>query len=291
MTVLEKTDMNVTDIIAARIGRPVSHVPPTDQLYVVKYGGHVSDGKAFQDIALMHSMGIQCVVVHGGGPAINEALAQRGKEPVFNEGLRVTDDETLEVVEMILAGSMNKKLVGALQRCGAAALGLSGKDMDLLMAERKTNNGVDIGWVGKITQVNTDFIHQLLALDIIPVIAPVGTDKSGQGYNINADEAATVIAGALEADKLLFMTDVPGVLADVNNRDSLISTLTVEETQALIQQGVISGGMIPKVNAALDGIEAGVGSVHILDGQQPHVLLSEIFTEDGVGTMFLESKA
>ncbi len=227
------------------------------------------------------------MIVHGGGPAINEALAQRGKAPVFNQGLRVTDDETLEVVEMVLAGSMNKKLVSALQRCGVSALGLSGKDMDLLMAERKTNDGVDIGWVGQINQVNTDFIHDLLNLGIIPVIAPVGTDKSGQGYNINADEAATVIAGALEADKLLYMTDVPGVLADVNDRNSLIPTLTVEDTKRLINAGVISGGMIPKVTSALNALELGVGSVHILDGQSPHVLLSEIFTEEGIGSMFL----
>jgi acetylglutamate kinase len=258
--------------------------------FVIKYGGSTMNAESqaiLSDIALLKSVGINAVIVHGGGAAINHTLKQLGKEPVFKNGLRVTDDETMTVVEMVLAGQINKGIVSALQRLGIQALGVSGKDMDLLQASKKLVDGVDVGHVGHIQQVNSEFLAGLLAQGITPVIAPIGTDEVGQSYNINADDAAIAIAAALKAEKLVFLTDVPGVMRDIHDPSSLLSRLSVQEAENFIRQGVIQGGMIPKVTSAIDGIREGIGSVHILDGRVLHTLLLEIFTDQGVGTMLV----
>lgn len=259
--------------------------------FVIKYGGSTMTNESqaiLRDIALLRSVGINMVLVHGGGAAINRTLAQLGKEPVFRNGLRVTDDETMAVVEMVLAGQINKGIVSALQRLGIQALGVSGKDMDLLLADKKWVDGADVGHVGRIRQVNGEFLTGLMSQGITPVIAPIGTDENGQSYNINADDAAIAIAAALKAEKLVFLTDVPGVMKNMEDPASLLSHLSVKQAEALILEGVIHGGMIPKVTSAIGGIREGIGSVHILDGRVLHTLLLEIFTDQGVGTMLVQ---
>ncbi|MCE3233897.1 MAG: argB [Vampirovibrio sp.] len=257
---------------------------------VVKYGGSVmAEGPAAQsilsDIALMRTVGIQPIVVHGGGPEISRTLQQLGKQPQFVSGLRVTDDDAIAVVDMVLVGQVNKRIVAQLQTLGVQAVGLCGKDTHLLVAQKKLTNGPDLGWVGSVQQVNPKLIHVLLESGMIPVIASVGMDRQGQSYNINADEVAVAIAQAMQAEKLVYLTDVPGVLADAGNPESVFSTLTVAEAEQAILDGQITGGMIPKVQSAIQTVCQGVKSVHILDGRVPHALLLEIFTHHGVGTM------
>lgn len=263
------------------------------KIVVIKYGGSamVDDRikeTVIEDIVLMKLVGLKPVIVHGGGNEISEMLKNLGKKSEFINGLRVTDQDTVDVVEMVLSGKINKGIVQLIQNHDLNAVGISGKDGKTLKVIKKVTNGEDIGFVGEISEVNTKLILSLIDNDFIPVIAPLGTDKTGQTYNINADYAASAIAGALKAEKLLFLTDVEGVLADVKDKASLISKLTIKEVEEHMASGIISGGMIPKVECCVEGIKAGVKNVHILDGRVEHCMLLEVFTQNGVGTMFGE---
>lgn len=261
------------------------------KVVVIKYGGSAMvDEKikemVIEDIVLMKLVGFKPVIVHGGGKEISKTLNRMGIDSEFYNGLRVTSKETVEVVEMVLSGKVNKDVVQLIQNHDLSAVGISGKDGKTLKVNKKIVEGKDIGYVGEIKKVDTTLINSLINNDFIPVIAPVGTDDLGETYNINADYAASAIAGALKAEKLIFLTDVEGVLKDVKNSDSLISQISIDEVDGYINTDVISGGMIPKVMCCVEGIEKGVKNVHILDGRVEHSLLLEIFTKSGVGTMF-----
>lgn len=258
---------------------------------VVKFGGNaMSSPELFadfaKDIVMMHRVGMKPVVVHGGGPQIGEWLRRIGKETEFVDGRRVTDAETLEIAQMVLIGKVNSDIVTALNTYGPVALGLAGTDAMLLTAEARDDA---LGFAGTVTKVNPELISRTLMMDLIPVIATIGADSSGQTYNINADDAATEIAQELKAEKLIFLSDVPGVLADRDDPESLLPVLTADEVRDLIDSGVINGGMIPKSRACVDAISAGVGSAHMVDGRVPHVLLLELLTNAGVGTMISET--
>jgi len=254
---------------------------------VVKLGGNamVSEELAADfaaDIVLLHRIGLRPVVVHGGGPQIEEWLERLGKDSTFIDGRRVTDAETLEVAQMVLMGKVNAELVTALNAFGPVALGLAGTDAHMLVAEP---HDPELGYVGSITAVNPELIDRTLAMDLIPVIATIAVDASGQTYNVNADDAATEIATCLQADKLVFLSDVPGLLARVEDPESLIREISVSCIEDLIGDGTISGGMVPKMAGCAQAIGRGVGSVHLVDGRIPHVLLLELLTDAGVGTM------
>lgn len=260
--------------------------------FVIKYGGAamVDEGlkqSVMQDIVLMHYVGLRPVLVHGGGPEITEAMKKTGKQPTFINGLRVTDQETVEIVEMVLAGKTNKGIVSLLQRQGGKAVGLSGKDGDLIGARRMRPDGVDLGYVGEITEIHPELLDILAREGYIPVISSVTVGPDGETLNINADHVAGRIAGALRAEKLLLLTDVAGILADVKNPASLISEMNAARARSLIETGAVDKGMIPKVEACLMALEGGVPRAHILDGRTPHALLTEIFTDSGVGTMIV----
>ena len=258
---------------------------------VIKYGGNAMvdetlTHKILQDITLLKFVGVNPIVVHGGGPEINAMLKSLKIESTFHNGLRITTPEVMEVVQMVLAGKINKDIVAQLNAIGAKAIGLCGKDANLLRVEKRvSSDGVDLGLVGDVVEVNTKLLRLLADDEYIPVIAPVGVGPNGESYNINADTAAGEIAAALGAEKLLFLTDVDGIRMDAKDPSTLISAITLEETERLIQEGIISGGMIPKVQGCIRGIEQGVNRTHILDGTIPHPLLLEIFTDKGVGTM------
>ncbi len=261
------------------------------KIVVIKYGGsamvdEVIKSSVIQDVVLMKLVGFKPVLVHGGGKDISHMLNRLGKESQFYNGLRITDKETVDVVEMVLSGKVNKSIVQYIQDNGLNAVGISGKDGKTIKVEKKLVEGVDIGYVGEVTEISTVLIHALLENDFIPVIAPIGTDDMGQTYNVNADYAASAIAGALNAEKLIFLTDVEGVLRDVEDASTILSKIRPNEVESLIKENVISGGMIPKVQCCLEGIKKGVKNVHILDGRVEHSLLLEIFTKSGVGTMF-----
>lgn len=260
------------------------------KIVVIKYGGSAMINEnlkksVLQDVVLMKLVGICPVIVHGGGPEINAMLKQIDKKPEFIDGLRVTDEQTMEIVEMVLSGKINKQIVMNIQNQGINAAGISGKDGNLLKAQKKLINGQDAGLIGEVVEVNPDLINILIQNDFVPVIAPTGMDDDGNTYNINADYAASAIAGALKAEKLVFLTDISGIMTDVNDDNSVISSITGNEAQKLIKEGVISGGMIPKVDCCFEGVKNGVKTVHILDGRVEHSLLLEIFTDMGVGTM------
>jgi acetylglutamate kinase len=257
---------------------------------VIKYGGAAlvnEDIKEtiIKDIALMKFVGFKPVVVHGGGKDINKALEKIGKEPEFRNGLRVTDAETMEVVQQVLAGKINKDLTAELCLHGINAVGICGKDSNTLRVEKLCPNGDDIGYVGDVTDVDPTLVQSLIDNDFVPVISSIGVDDKGNSYNVNADYAAVAIAGALHAEKLVFVTDVPGILTDVNDQDSLVPVIHVDEVNKMIADGTISGGMLPKVNCCIAGLDAGVPNVHILDGRIPHCLIMEIFTKNGIGTL------
>lgn len=258
---------------------------------VVKYGGNALAGATSEadgltqfaaDIVLMHSVGMRPIVVHGGGPQIGEMLKRVGKESSFVDGLRVTDAETLDIVRMVLVGKVNREIVAAVNVHGPLAVGLSGEDASLLTAAPLKP---ELGFVGEVTDVNTDIVTRLMGEELIPVIATIGVDHVGQAYNINADTAAAAIAGALEAEKLVYLTDIEGIRSDMNDEASLLSSVSVADIDKLIGEGVISGGMIPKVQACVAAVQSGVGVAHILDGRVPRALLLEIFTPEGIGTM------
>ena len=257
---------------------------------VIKYGGAALVNEEIKstiikDIALMKFVGFKPVVVHGGGKDINKALERVGIEPQFKDGLRVTDEETMEVVQEVLVGKVNKSLVTELCLQGINAVGVCGKDSGFMKVKKATPNGLDLGLVGEVTEVDTTLINTLLDNDFVPVISTVGVDKEGISYNVNADYAAVAVAGALNAEKLVFITDVAGVMRDVNDPNSVISTTNTAEINELIADGTIAGGMIPKVQCCLAGVNAGVKNVHILDGRIAHCLILEIFTNKGIGTL------
>ncbi len=257
---------------------------------VIKYGGSALINEEIKntlikDIALMKYVGFKPVVVHGGGKDINNMLERLDIKSEFRNGLRVTDKETMEVVQMVLAGKLNKDLATELCSQGIKAVGICGKDAGFLNVKKVMPGGEDIGLVGEVERVDTSLINTLIDNDFVPVISPVGVGEDGQSYNINADYAAVAVAAALNAEKLVFITDVPGVLEDINDPSSVISVIGVDEVKKMIKEGIISGGMIPKVDCCVAGVEAGVQNVHILDGRIEHCLILEIFTKKGIGTL------
>ena len=263
------------------------------KIVVIKYGGNamINDKlkeQVMEDIVLLSLVGIKVVLVHGGGPEITETLKKIGKQSVFVDGLRVTDKETADVVQMVLAGKINKSLVNLLQIKGGKAIGLSGMDGHMIEAEMKDER---LGFVGKITNVDVSPIMDLLEKDYIPVVSTVGCDKQGNVYNINADTAAAYIAGAMKASRLITMTDIEGILRDKDDPKSLIPLIDLKDAERLFDEGVISGGMIPKVQCCIDAIHLGVKKVIILDGRVPHALLIETMTDEGAGTMVVKDKS
>jgi acetylglutamate kinase len=258
------------------------------RVVVVKYGGSAMDGDVDSradfagDIALLVAVGLRVVVVHGGGPQIGAHMARLGMEPAFVDGLRVTDAATLDVARMVLVGSVNRELVSALNVAGAPAAGLSGEDARTITAAPRAP---ELGFVGDITAVDTRLLDRLLDDGIVPVVATIGVDASGQSYNINADTAAGAIASALGAEKLVYLTDVEGVRRDAADPDTLVSVLSPDELDGLVSSGAVGAGMIPKAVSCSRAVRGGVGQAHVLDGRVPHVLLLEIFTRAGVGTM------
>ncbi len=256
---------------------------------VIKYGGHAMVDENLKetfakDVILMKYIGLNPIVVHGGGPQIGSLLKQMGIVSDFHKGMRITDAKTMDVVEMVLVGNVNKEIVALMNQHGGKAVGLSGKDANLLVAEKVPKDGdVDLGQVGQVTKVNPEILTSLELNNFIPVIAPVGVSEKGTALNINADLVASALAAALHAEKLLLLTDVEGVKDEAG---SLVSKLSAEDSDRLIQSGVIKGGMIPKVECCLEALRGGVKSAHIIDGRIPHAILLEIFTDQGVGTVF-----
>ena len=254
---------------------------------VVKYGGNAMideqlKAQVMEDIVLLWLVGVKVVLVHGGGPEINEVMDRFGKKPEFVNGLRVTDRETMDIVQMVLAGKVNKTLVNLLEMNGGKAMGISGMDGRLIEAVPKNEA---LGYVGKITKVNTDTVTDLLEKGYIPVISTVACDSHGNSYNINGDTAAAYIAGAIGAERLIMMTDIAGILRDKDDPSTLITELTVDEAEMLAESEIVSGGMIPKINCCVDAINKGVKNVTIMDGRVPHSILMEILTDEGAGTM------
>ena len=255
---------------------------------VVKYGGSAMLDEnlkynVIRDVALLKLVGLKPIIVHGGGKEISKWIDKLGMETHFQNGLRVTDEQTLEVAEMVL-NNVNRSLVGLMSKVGLKAVGISGKDAGLLKVQKKFSDGKDIGYVGEVVATDSSVIDSLLDADFIPVIAPIGLGSDFRAYNINADDAACGVAKAMNAEKLAFLSDVEGVRMDPENPDSVISELYTGEAADLIEQGVITGGMIPKIRNCIDAISKGVNRVHILDGRIPHSLLLEIFTDKGCGT-------
>ena len=299
---MEKSRAMKRDWIAT--ARTLSEALPNLQRHdgatvVVKFGGHAMGDEAAmanfaRDIVLMKQCGLHPVIVHGGGPQINEMLGKLGIKSEFIDGKRVTDEKTVEVVEMVLAGQINKRIVQALNAQGGRAVGLSGKDADLIVCEKalkmvkdpesNIEKALDLGFVGQPVEVNPDVLKMFIEGDFIPVVAPVGVGRAGETFNINGDTAAGAVAGAMKADRLLLLTDVEGVK---DAEGDVITRLTAEHVEKLTADGVIAGGMIPKTETALDALRDGVGAVVIMDGRAPHALLLELFTEHGAGSMIL----
>jgi len=260
-----------------------------NKIIVVKYGGNAMINETLkeqvmEDIILLHLTGVKVVLVHGGGPEITDTLNKIGKESVFVDGLRVTDKETVDVVQMVLAGKINKSLVNMLEIKGGNAIGISGLDGHMIRAEMKDEK---LGFVGRITDVDVTMINDLLEKGYIPVVSTIGCDDKGNVYNINADTAAAYIAGAMEAERLITMTDIEGILRDKDDHSSIIPCIDIKGAQELFATGVVSGGMIPKVQCCIDAIHRGVKKVTILDGRVPHALLIETLTDEGAGTMIV----
>lgn len=261
---------------------------------VIKYGGHAMNNnimkeKVISDIVLMKFVGINPVIVHGGGPAINYWVEKNGGTPDFINGLRVTDKDTMDVAQMVLVGRINQEIVGLIQKLGGKAMGISGVDGGTIMARKKVleiaGEEIDLGYVGEVAEVNTDLINQAVTHDYIPVISPIGSDHEGQVYNINADSAAGSIAASLKADKMFLLTDINGVQDD---NDAVVSVLDFAKAEDYKKKGIIRGGMIPKVDCCMDAIRGGVNSVHIVDGCLDHSMLLELFTDEGIGTMVVK---
>lgn len=262
---------------------------------VVKYGGSAMLDENLQlnvikDVALLKLVGMQPIIVHGGGKEISKWVSLLGHESTFVEGLRVTDEETMEVAEMVL-GKVNKNLVQMLEKLGVKAVGISGKDGSTIKVEKKYVNGQDIGYVGNITEVKAELINTLIDNNFIPVISPIGLDEDYHAYNINADDAACAVATAIGAEKLAFLTDIEGVYTDPSDKNTLISVLTLEKADELMQNGFIGGGMLPKLKNCIDAVKGGVSRVHILDGRMEHCLLLEFFTNRGIGTAIINNES
>ena len=258
------------------------------KIVVIKYGGNAMINEelkqqVMEDIVLLWLIGVKIVLVHGGGPEISEMMAKLGKKPVFVDGLRVTDKETVDIVQMVLAGKVNKTLVNLLEMKGGKAMGISGMDGRLIAAKPKNEA---LGYVGEITKIHITPVLDLLEKGYIPVISTLGCDKMGNAYNINGDTAAAYIAGALSAERLIMMTDIDGILRDRDDPTTLIRELSVDQAKALHDEGIISGGMIPKVDCCVEAIEKGVKNVTIMDGRVSHAILMELLTDEGAGTMF-----
>jgi acetylglutamate kinase len=257
---------------------------------VIKYGGHAMEDPQLaelfaQDVVLMRLVGMNPVVVHGGGPQISDLMRRLGKEPEFVDGLRVTDAESVDIVRMALVGKVNREIVAALNQHGSLAVGLSGEDAGLIKVEMRDER---LGFVGDITSIDASIVHRLTNEELIPVIATIGVDELGQAYNINADTVAGAIAEALRAEKLVYLTDVEGLRSVVDDPSTLIRQANAAEIDALLADGTIAGGMIPKVESCTHALRNGVRNAHILDGRVAHVLLLEIFTDQGIGTMLFE---
>lgn len=284
-----------SDVRAAVLSEALPHLQRfAGHVIVVKYGGNALAGSSddsmavfARDIALLHAVGMKPVVVHGGGPQITAMMDRLGKQPTFHDGLRVTDAETIEIVSMVLLGTVNPMLVSLINKAGAAAAGVSGQDMGLFQCVQRDPA---LGFVGDITAVNPAAVRGLLDDGVVPVVATIGTDAEGRTYNINADTAASALAVALKATKILFLTDIAGVMRDPNDATTLAPTLTTGEVETLRREGVISGGMIPKVESCIHAVTGGVAAAHILDGRVAHVALLELLTDQGVGTMFIDDR-
>ena len=262
------------------------------KIIVVKYGGSAMSNVELQknvikDVTLLKLVGFKPIIVHGGGKEISRWVGKVGKEAQFINGLRVTDEETMEIAEMVL-NKVNKSLVTMVQELGVKAVGVSGKDGGLLKVDKKYSEGQDIGFVGDVKEVNAKILYDLIDNDFLPIVAPIGLDDEFQTYNINADDAACAIAKAVNADKLVFLTDIEGLYKDINDKSSFISRLTADQADELIGDGFIGGGMLPKLNNCTSAIRNGVNRVHILDGRIPHCLLLEIFTNQGIGTAIVK---
>ncbi len=258
------------------------------KIIVVKYGGSAMSNEELQrnvikDVTLLKLVGFKPIIVHGGGKEISRWVGKVGKEAKFVNGLRVTDEETMEIAEMVL-NKVNKSLVTMVQELGVKAVGVSGKDGGLLQVEKKYADGQDIGFVGEITNVNPKVLYDLLEKDFLPIVAPIGLDAGFATYNINADDAACAIAKAVNAEKLAFLTDIEGLYRDINDKSSFISRISATQAEELVNSGFIGGGMLPKLNNCTSAVRNGVNRVHILDGRIPHCLLLEIFTNQGIGT-------
>ena len=258
-----------------------------NKIVVIKYGGNAMINEqlkkqVMEDIVLLRLIGVKVVLVHGGGPEINDLMDRLGKKPEFIDGLRVTDKETVDIVQMVLAGKVNKSLVNLLEMNGGRAIGLSGMDGRLIEAKQKNEK---LGYVGEVTKIHIKPVTDILDMGYIPVISTIGRDKEGNIYNINGDTAAARIAGALEAERLIMMTDIAGILKDKDDPSTLIPKITPEEAEELYASGVVSGGMIPKVQCCVDALEHGVKNVVIMDGRVPHSILLELLTDEGAGTM------
>ena len=271
-----------------------------DKKILIKYGGHAmidkdSMSSTARDTVLLKYVGMRPLIVHGGGPEISRSMDKLGKEPEFIQGLRVTDDETMEIIEMVLVGKISTEIVSQLFNHDGNAISVSGKDSSLIFAHKKgarkiegIEEEVDLGLVGEVDCVNTDLLDMFVENNYIPVISPIGIADDGTSLNLNADTVAGEISGAVDAEKLIILTDVPGVLRDPSDPDSLISKIKVSEVPGLIEDGVITGGMIPKIETCVKAIKDGVKSCHIIDGRKKHALLLEVFTTDGIGTMIVE---
>lgn len=259
----------------------------TGKTIVIKYGGNAMNDEAvtttiLQDIAALKIVGVNPILVHGGGPEINKMLSRLGIKPQFENGLRVTDSSTMEVAQMILCGKINKNIVGELNSMGVKAIGLCGKDSQLIKAEKLDNK---LGYVGKITEINAKLLEILAKDEFIPVIASIATDDKGNSYNVNADTAAAAIGAAMHAEKLLFLSDIDGIMENADDKESLIERISVANLRKMIEVGKITGGMVPKAESCIDAIERGINSVFVLNGTLPHSILLELFTDNGVGTM------
>lgn len=264
------------------------------KVIVVKYGGSAMvdeelKRRVIQDVTLLKLVGFKPIIVHGGGKEISSMVSRLGMEPKFINGLRVTDEPTMEIAEMVL-GKVNKSLVQLVESLGVRAIGISGKDGALLKVNKKYSNGEDIGFVGDVKEVNAQILWDLLEKDFLPIVCPIGMDDDYNTYNINADDAACAIAQAMQAEKLAFLTDIEGVYKDPKDPETLIPVLPISEAEKLMSEGYIGGGMLPKIQNCIDAVNSGVSKVHILDGRIPHCLLLEIFTNKGIGTAILKDE-
>ena len=287
-------DMNVSNAVRAEIlTQALPYIKRyNNKIVVVKYGGNAMVDEqlkmqVMEDVALLWLIGVKIVLVHGGGPEISEMMEKLGKKTVFIDGLRVTDKETVDIAQMVLAGKVNKTLVNLLESKGGKAMGISGMDGRLIEATVKDER---LGYVGKITKVNIAPVMDLLEKNYIPVISTIGCDREGNSYNINGDTAAAYIAGALGAERLIMMTDIAGILRDREDPSSLIHYVSIEEAEELKKEGIVSGGMIPKVECCVEAIREGVKNVVIMDGRVPHSILMELLTDEGAGTMVTGEK-